>query len=91
MPERRRLPDRRPNIPVDVKFECQRYHVTIGFALDGTPREIFAHSAKVGSMMDRLLDDACVALSLMLQLNVAPHDLAQAGWETARPLQSSAR
>ena len=32
--------------------------------------------AKVGSMMDRLLDDACVALSLMLQLNVAPHDLA---------------
>ena len=75
-PRRHRLPDRRPNMTVDFQFEGQRYHVTIGYALDGAPREVFAHGAKVGSTMDRLLDDACVALSLMLQLNVAPCDLA---------------
>ncbi len=64
---------------VNVQFEGQRYHVTIGYALDGAPREVFAHGAKVGSTMDRLLDDACVALSLMLQLNVAPRDLHSMG------------
>ena len=75
-PRRGRLPDRRPNLTIDLEFEGRRYHVTIGYALDGTPREIFAHGAKVGSTMDRLLDDACVNLSLMLQLDVAPRDLA---------------
>lgn len=37
--------------------------------------EVFTHGAKVGSMQDALLDDACVALSL-LQHGLKPAALA---------------
>ncbi len=76
MTARQHLPTRRPNKTVDLLFEGQRYHVTVGFALDGKPAEVFCHGAKVGSGMDLLLDDACVALSLLLQHGVEPPDLA---------------
>ncbi len=72
---RQRLPNRRENETVDLVFDGQRYHVTIGFALDGRPREVFCHGGKVGSGMDRILDDACVALSLLLQYGVEPQGL----------------
>jgi len=72
---RHRLPNRRENETVDLVFDGQRYHVTIGFALDGRPREVFCHGGKVGSGMDRILDDACVALSLLLQYGVEPQGL----------------
>ena len=75
-PERQCLPNRRPNETVDLLFEGQRYHVTIGFAPDGRPAEVFCHGAKAGSGMDRLLDDICVALSLLLQHGAKPQDLA---------------
>ncbi len=75
-PARTRLPNRRPNETADLLFEGQRYHVTIGFDLDGRAGEVFCHGAKVGSSMDLLLDDACVALSLLLQHGVKPRDLA---------------
>ncbi|MCH8998776.1 MAG: ribonucleotide reductase [Proteobacteria bacterium] len=73
---RRRLPNRRENKTVDLVFEGQRYHVTVGFDLDGRPREVFCHGSKVGSSMDLILDDACVALSLLLQHGVDPQSLA---------------
>ena len=40
------------------------------------PGEVFTHGAKVGSAMDALLDDACVAVSLLLQHGVEPEGLA---------------
>ena len=69
---RQRLPNRRPNESVDVEFEGACYTVTIGYRHDGTPAEVFCHGARGGSAMDRLLDDACVALSLLLQHGVDP-------------------
>ncbi len=75
-PSRSRLPNRRENETVDLLFEGQRYHVTVGFAPDGKPQEVFCHGAKIGSGLDRLIDDACVALSLLLQHGVEPQDLA---------------
>ncbi len=75
-PSRTRLPNRRPNETADLLFEGQRYHVTIGLALDDRAGEVFCHGGKVGSSMDLLLDDACVALSLLLQHGVKPRDLA---------------
>jgi hypothetical protein len=71
-----RLPDRRPNETATLSFEGATYEVTIGYYLDGQPGEVFTHGAKVGSAMDRLLDDACVALSLLIQHGVKPEDLA---------------
>ncbi len=38
MPARKRLPNRRENETVDLHFEGQRYHVTVGFAPDGKTR-----------------------------------------------------
>ena len=59
---RERLPDRRPNETVDLVFGGTRYAVTVGYHPDGRPGELFTHGAKVGSTMDALLDDACIAL-----------------------------
>ncbi len=73
---RQRLPNRRENETVDLVFEGHRYHVTVGFAPDGQPLEVFCHGSKVGSGMDLILDDACVSLSLLLQHDVEPQALA---------------
>ena len=76
MPGRQYLPHHRPNETVDLHFEGQRYHVTIGYFADGRPGEVFCHGAKVGSGMDLLIDDACVALSMLLQYGAEPVSLA---------------
>ncbi len=73
---RQRMPNRRENETVDLVFDGHRYHVTVGFAVDGRPREVFCHGGKVGSGMDLILDDACVALSLLLQHGAEPQALA---------------
>ncbi len=75
IPVRQRLPNRRENETVDLVFDGHRYHVTNGFAHDCRPREVFCHGGKVGSGMDRILDDACVALSLLLQHGIEPRDM----------------
>ena len=76
IPVCQRLPNRRENETVDLVFDGQRYHVTVGFDLDGRPREVFCHGSKVGSGMDLILDDACVALSLLFQHDVEPRGRA---------------
>jgi len=74
---RNRLPNRRPNETVDLKFNDTRYAVTVGYN-PGTGRigELFTHGAKVGSNMDAILDDACVALSMLIQYGAEPGGLA---------------
>ncbi len=76
LPKRELLPNRRPNETVDLLFEGQHYHVTIGFFVDGRPGEVFCHGAKVGSGIDLLIDDACVALSMLLQHGAEPMAVA---------------
>ena len=73
---RDKLPNRRPNETFNILFEGSRYHVTVGYFADGRPGEIFCHGAKVGSGMDLLIDDACVALSMLLQHGADPMALA---------------
>ncbi len=74
---RNRLPNRRPNETVELLFNDTRYAVTVGYYPDtGRIGEVFTHGAKVGSNMDAILDDACVALSLLIQYGTEPGDLA---------------
>jgi hypothetical protein len=74
---RTRLPNRRPNETVDLMFNDTRYAVTVGFFPDtGRIGEVFAHGAKIGSNMDAILDDACVALSMLIQYGAEPGALA---------------
>ena len=49
--QRRRLPNRRENETIDLVFDGHRYHVTIGFAPDGRPGEVFCHGGKVGPVV----------------------------------------
>ncbi len=73
---RNRLPNRRPNETVDLIFNDTRYAVTVGYDPDnGRIGEVFTHGAKVGSNMDAMLDDACVALSMLIQYGAEPCDL----------------
>jgi hypothetical protein len=74
---RTRLPDRRPNMTMEFVYEANTYSVTLGFDVaNDRVAEVFTHGAKIGSAMERLLDDACVALSLLLQHSVSPDGLA---------------
>ena len=92
---RARLPDRRPSCTTVLVYENNRYSVTLGFDVrHDRIAEVFTHGAKVGSGMDRLLDDVCVALSLLLQHGPSPPRSPPAwdGSATARrPPRSSAR
>jgi hypothetical protein len=72
-----RLPDRRPSLTTELLYENNSYAVTFGFDLaNNRIGEVFTHGAKIGSGMDRILDDACVALSLLLQHGFNPAALA---------------
>lgn len=58
-------------------FNDTRYAVTVGYYPEtGRIGKVFTHGAKVGSNMDAILDDACVALSLLIQYGTEPGDLA---------------
>ncbi|MGJ5029088.1 ribonucleotide reductase [Bradyrhizobium sp. HKCCYLS2038] len=74
---RQRLPNRRPCVTMELVHDCRSYAVTLGFNLiTGRVGEVFTHGAKNGSTMDGILNDACVALSLLLQHGVQPAALA---------------
>ena len=63
---RTRLPDRRPSMTMHFVYEANTYSVTLGFDVaNDRIGEVFTHGAKIGSAMERLLDDACVALSCL--------------------------
>ena len=78
---RERLPARRPSATHVIRWagsddQPTEYSVTVGYFLDGRPGEVFANGLRVGSSMQSLLEDACVAVSIALQHGVAPADLA---------------
>ncbi len=77
-PERRRLPNRRSAITETLVVEGQRVEVTVGFAPDGAAvREVFLVAGKTGSMLDSLLADAAVSISVALRHGVSPAALAK--------------
>lgn len=62
---------------MELVHDFRSYSVTIGFDVARDKiGEVFTHGAKAGSAMDAILDDACVALSLLLQHGVEPSALA---------------
>ena len=78
LPKRRRLPNRRPTVTETLKIEGQRVEVTIGLAPeDGTVRELFLVAGKEGSMLNSLLSDAAVVISVALQHDVSPTSLSK--------------
>lgn len=74
---RERLPDRRPAVTGEVTWAGHRISVSAGFAADGRVAEVFASGARYGSDLQRLLDDACVVISLALQHGARPSGLGR--------------
>ncbi len=73
---RARLPDRRPAVTVEISWHGHAFTVSAGYAADGRVREVFASGGHTGSDLQRLIDDACVIISLALQYGARPQDLA---------------
>ena len=73
---RERLPTRRQAETVDLWYDGQRYHLTVGEYNDGRAGEVFLHGAKPGSGTDLLCDDIGVLMSRLLQHGDAPASLA---------------
>ncbi len=77
-PTRQRLPNRRPSVTETLEGEGQCVEVTVGFAPEsGAVREVFLVGGKEGSMLDGLLADAAVAISVALQCGVSAETLAR--------------
>ena len=77
MSERVRLPNRRKAITEDIAVGNLRVTVTVGFAADGRPLEVFLSGAKHGTGLAALLADAAVAISVALQCGLRAAQLGK--------------
>ncbi len=70
-PARSRLPNRRPAYTETLEVDGQAFEATVGFDPEGgSPRELFLTAGKEGSMLNALLPDAAVVISIALQHDI---------------------
>ena len=70
-PVRHRLPNRRPSLKQSLEVGGQVVTLDVGFdPTTGQPRELFLTAGKEGSMLNSLLADAAIAVSVALQCGV---------------------
>ena len=75
---RQRLPNRRPAHTEALEVAGQSFTATVGFDPEsGRPRELFLTAGKEGSMLNALLADAAVTISIALQSGISPAALAK--------------
>ena len=74
---RQSLPHRRPNFTTEAEFKGHSLSITVGYDLEGQPREVFANTQHSGSDMQASLADACVLVSVALQYGVPPEALGR--------------
>ena len=66
-----RLPNRRPAYTESLEVDGQVFEATVGFDPEGgSPRELFLTAGKEGSLLNALLADAALAISVALQHGV---------------------
>jgi len=77
-PVRKRLPNRRPSHTEALTVAGQTFTATVGFdPEDGRPRELFLTAGKEGSLINALLADAAVVISVALQHGISARALAK--------------
>ncbi len=70
-PAHSRLPNRRPAYTETLEVDGQVFEATVGFDPEGgSPRELFLTAGKEGSMLNALLADAAVVISVAFQHGV---------------------
>ena len=75
---RRQLPNRRPSHTETLAVDRQSFEATVGFdPKSGQPRELFMSAGKEGSMLNDLLTDAAVVVSVALQHDIPAAALAK--------------
>ena len=75
---RQRLPNRRPSHTETLEVGGQVFTATVGFdPKDDSPRELFLTAGKEGSLLNALLADAAVVISVALQHGVPGEALAR--------------
>lgn len=74
---RRRLPDRRPSLTVEMDRDGLPWRLSFGFDGGGRVCEVFLDGAKIGSDLEALADDAGVMASLLLQSGMSAKALAR--------------
>jgi hypothetical protein len=75
---RARLPNRRPSHSETLEVGGQKVIATVGFDPEtGHPRELFMAAGKEGSMLNAMLADAAVVISIALQSDIPPAALAK--------------
>ena len=75
---RQRLPNRRSCHTEALEVDGQAFTAAVGFDPESNqPREVFLSGSKPGSMLDALLGDAAVAISIALQSGVSAEALAK--------------
>ncbi len=68
MSTRKRLPNRRPSHTETLQVDGQVFTATVGFDPENDqPRELFLVAGKEGSMLNAMLADAAVVISITLQ------------------------
>lgn len=73
------LPNRRRQVTDVVTHDNRDYLVTFGLGTDGLIRESFCTTAaKTGTDMQAFINDACIAVSLLLQHGMTMAELAAA-------------
>ena len=77
VPARARLPARRAAVTEVIEVDGCRVLATVGFDQSELPKEIFLVAGKAGSMLNALLADAAVAVSVSLQHGVPARALAK--------------
>ena len=77
-PHRCRLPNRRPSLKQSLEAGGQVVTADVGFDPEtGRPRELFLTAGKEGSLLNALLADAAVAISVALQCGTSAAALAK--------------
>lgn len=71
------LPHRRMVETVECEFEGIRFYLTLGFYPGGRIGEIQVSGFKHGTHVDRMMEDACTLISMLLQRFVSPEAIQE--------------
>jgi len=75
---RRRLPQRRGAIAVEIEHAGHHFRMQIGCFPDGALGEVFLDAAKQNSGLDAFAADAAILVSLLLQHGATPAEIGHA-------------
>jgi hypothetical protein len=88
-PARNRLSNKRVCETVAFERDGSQYQMTVGFYPDGRPGEVFLNADRADSLLDVLVADAAIAVSLCLQHGCTLETIAHALKRDARGVAAS--